>query len=462
MNKELLRKLPKIDELLESELIMEILSSNMRIVVVDALREAIDIYRQYIIEDKIVNFELKEILDLSLLLIEKKGSNRLKRVVNASGVILHTNLGRAKISKEAAENAMKIAQNYSNLEFDIEMGNRGSRYSHVEELLRAVTGAEAALVVNNNAAAVLLALDTLTKGREAVVSRGQLVEIGGSFRIPDLMSYSGAILKEVGTTNKTHFYDYEQAINENTGVLLRVHTSNFKIIGFTEEVPLEDLVKLGSSKGIPVMEDIGSGTLIDFANYGLNYEPTIQNSIRKGADIVTFSGDKLLGGPQAGVIAGKKQYIDKMKNNPLTRALRIDKMTLAALEVTLKYYLEESEAVKHIPTLSMLLASKEEMRKKALKLGNILKAAASHFEFELEDNFSMVGGGSMPAERICTYVIKVTSSKFTANEIEKALRMNCIPIIIRITGDAAIIDVRTMNDDDFEIVTDAFKRLQDK
>ena len=262
------------------------------------------------------------------------------------------------------ENVITVAGSYNNLEYDIESGKRGSRYSHIEEIIKKVTGAEAAMVVNNNAAAIMLVLDTLAKEKEVIVSRGELVEIGGSFRIPEVMKFSGARLVEIGTTNRTHLYDYENNITENTGVLLKVHTSNFKILGFTEGVSLEELVELGEKHEIPVVEDIGSGVLIDFTKYGFTYEPTVQESIKKGIDVVTFSGDKMLGGPQAGIIVGKKKYIDKMKKNQLTRALRVDKMTLAALEGTLKYYIDEKEAVDNIPSLNMILMPKEEVKKK--------------------------------------------------------------------------------------------------
>lgn len=462
MNKQLLRKIPKMDELLKNTYIVEKLHSTMRPIVVEALRKAVDTYRKDIIEEKINDFSEEDIIDLSLSFIQEKSENRLKRVVNATGVVIHTNLGRSILSKEAVKNVVNVALNYSNLEFDVEKGERGSRYSHVEELLKSITGAEAALAVNNNAAAILLVLDTMAKGKEAIVSRGELVEIGGSFRVPDVMSYSGTILKEIGTTNRTHLYDYEKAINENTAVLLKVHTSNFKIIGFTEEVSLEQIVSLGRQKDIPVIQDIGSGTLIDFSGYGLSYEPTVQESIKKGVDIVTFSGDKLLGGPQAGIIVGKSKYIEEIKKNQLTRALRIDKMTLAALESTLKYYLDEKKAINNIPTLNMLLSSKEEQKRKGLRLKNKLKSVSENFNFKLSEDFSMVGGGSMPSEKIETYVIKVTSSALTANEIEKGLRSNSVPVIVRVSEDAVIIDLRTLIDDDFQIISEAFVKLSDK
>ncbi len=456
---QLLRNLPKIDELLKEEIVINELSSTMRTIVVESLRETIDSYRDLILKGDIKEYSKEDILKSFLeLLSDKKGSN-FKKVINAAGVVIHTNLGRSLLSKKALENVINVADNFNNLEYDLKKGQRGSRYSHVEELIKKVTGAEAAVVVNNNAAAVMLALNTLCKDKEAIVSRGQLVEIGGSFRVPDVMTFSGAKLVEVGTTNRTHLYDYENNINENTGVLLKVHTSNFKILGFTEDVSVEELVELGNKKDIPVIEDIGSGTLVDFSKYGFTYEPTVQESIRKGADVVTFSGDKMLGGPQAGIIVGKKKYIDKMKKNQLTRALRIDKMTLAALEGTLKYYLDETEAVKNIPTLYMILSSKEEHKKRAQRLKRRLQNRANNFKFALEEDYSMVGGGSMPAERIGTYVIKVKSDKFSPQELERKLRENKTPIIIRVSNNEVVLDLRTIFDKDFDTIVDAFNAL---
>ena len=352
-----------------------------------------------------------------------------------------------------------MAENYNNLEYDIENGKRGSRYSHIEDILIKVTGAEAAMVVNNNAAAVMLVLDTLCREKEVIVSRGQLVEIGGSFRIPEVMKFSGAKLVEVGTTNRTHLYDYEDNITENTGVLLKVHTSNFKVMGFTEEVSIEDLVKLGSEKDIPVVEDIGSGVLIDYSKYGFVYEPTVQESIKKGMDVVTFSGDKMLGGPQAGIIVGKKKYIDRMKKNQLTRALRTDKMTLAALEGTLQHYLEETEAIKNIPTLSMLLCSTEELKKRAQRLKRKLQNKSDKFTFIIDTDYSMVGGGSMPTEKMETYVIKVKSEILSAPQIEEILRLSEVSIIVRINNNEVILDLRTLFEKDYEILAEAFKRM---
>ncbi|OAA87976.1 L-seryl-tRNA(Sec) selenium transferase [Clostridium coskatii] len=453
---QLLRDLPKIDELLKEDIVNNELKFTMRTIVVETLREAIDNYRELILSGSIDEYSKENILKSFLELLEEKKGSKFKKVINAAGVIIHTNLGRSLLAKKALENVVNVADNYNNLEYDLKKGQRGSRYSHVEELIKRVTGAEAAMVVNNNAAAVMLVLNTLCKDKEAIVSRGQLVEIGGSFRVPDVMRFSGARLVEVGTTNRTHLYDYDNNINENTGVLLKVHTSNFKILGFTEDVSLEELVKLGYESKIPVVEDIGSGTLIDFSKYGFTHEPTVQESIKKGVDVVTFSGDKMLGGPQAGIVIGKKVYIDKMKKNQLTRALRIDKMTLAALEGTLKYYLDEKEAIENIPTLHMILSQKSDHKKRAQRLKEELESKIKNFKFALEEDYSIVGGGSMPTEKIDTYVIKVESDKFSPQELEKKLRENKTPIIIRISNNEVILDVRTIFDKDFDIIVNAF------
>jgi L-seryl-tRNA(Ser) seleniumtransferase len=458
-NKELLRKLPKIDEMLKEDIVKKELSSTTRSIVIESLREAIDKFRNDIILGKIKEFNNKDILDCFYKKIQRKKIPKLRKVINATGVILHTNLGRSILCKEAIENVISISGDYNNLEYNIESGDRGSRYSHVEDLIKKITGAEAAVVVNNNAAAVMLILNTFCNNKEVIVSRGQLVEIGGSFRIPDIMKFSGAKLVEVGTTNRTHLYDYENNINENTGMLLKVHTSNFKIMGFTKEIPLEDLVSLGKAYDIPVVEDIGSGVLVDFSKYGFVYEPTVMDSIKKNVDIVTFSGDKMLGGPQAGIIAGKKIYIDKIKKNQLIRALRVDKMTLAALEGTLKCYLYEEYAIKNIPTLYSILTPKEIHKKRAQNLRNKLKNQNVNLEIKIEKDYSIVGGGAMPSEKIDTYVLKLKSDIYSAEEIEKRLRENSVPIITRIYNGEVYMDLRTIFDRDFNLIADSLKKL---
>lgn len=459
MNKDLLRKLPKMDELLEEKSVLHSLDNNMRVIVMESLRETIEFYRKSILKDDIEDFSKEDIMSYFNKILEKKRKPNLKKVVNGAGIVIHTNLGRSILCDEALENVIDVAKNYNNLEYDLIEGKRGSRYSHIEEIIKKITGAEAAVVVNNNAAAVMLVLNTLCEDKEAIVSRGQLVEIGGSFRIPEVMKFSRAKLMEVGTTNRTHLYDYEDNINENTGVLLKVHTSNFKIMGFTEEVPIEELVELGIKYDKPIIEDIGSGVLLDLSKYGFIHEPTVQESIKKGIDVVTFSGDKMLGGPQAGIIVGKKKYIDRIKKNQLARALRIDKMTLAALEGTLTCYLDEKEALKRVPTLRMMLLDPEELKRRAQKLKRKLQGAPKHFSFNIEKDFSMVGGGSMPTEKIESYALKVKSDKVPASVIEEKLRSNTIPIIARVYNGEIIIDVRALLEEDLDIIAKAFKSM---
>lgn len=454
----LLRNLPKIDEVLKEDKLNYAINNSCRIIVLEAARKVIDSYREKLLNKEIEDYSKEEIIEEILKEINKKSLRNLRKVINATGVIIHTNLGRSILCKEAIKNVINVSESYSNLEYNLEKGSRGTRYEHIEELITKLTGAEAALVVNNNAAAVMLALNTLCNDKEAIVSRGELVEIGGSFRVPDVMKFSGAKLVDVGTTNRTHLYDYENYINENTGVLLKVHTSNFKILGFTESVPLEEIARLGDKYNIPVMEDIGSGTLIDFSKYGLSCEPTVQASIKKGIDIVTFSGDKMLGGPQAGIIVGKKKYIDEMKKNQLTRALRIDKMTLAALEGTLKMYQAENLAVEQIPTLYMILSDEKIHEKRAYKLLEMFKKELdSSWELKVDRDYSMVGGGSMPEEKISTYVVKIKNSIYKPIQLEGMLRENEPPIIIRISRDEIIMDLRTIYDKDFEIIVEALK-----
>ncbi len=460
MNKELLRKLPKIDELLKLQSVNKLIEENSRTIVLESLREAIEFYRNGILKGNVDSLNTEQVLDFAVHTLESKNKMHLERVINATGTVIHTNLGRSLLGKKAIENVITVAGSYNNLEYDIESGKRGSRYSHIEEIIKKVTGAEAAMVVNNNAAAIMLVLDTLAKEKEVIVSRGELVEIGGSFRIPEVMKFSGAKLVEIGTTNRTHLYDYENNIRENTGVLLKVHTSNFKVLGFTEGVALEQLVELGENHEIPVVEDIGSGVLIDFGKYGFTYEPTVQDSIKKGIDVVTFSGDKMLGGPQAGIIVGKKKYIDRMKKNQLTRALRVDKMTLAALEGTLKYYIDEKEAIDNIPSLNMILMPKEEVKKKCILLKRKLQSKTKDFKFYIDKGESMEGGGSMPTEKIETYVVKVTSEKFSPEDMERKLRLGETPLIARVYNDELVLDGRTLFKEDFDEIVQCFKAIE--
>jgi len=378
---------------------------------------------------------------------------------NATGTVLHTNLGRAPISREHMARLAEVACGYSNLEYDLEAGRRGERYSHFEKLLCRITGAEAAMAVNNNASAVMLILSSMAKGGEVVVSRGELVEIGGKFRIPDVMEQSGAKLVEVGTTNKTHYSDYADAVTEETKAFLKVHTSNYRIVGFTESVGIDKLIPLGQEYDLPIIEDLGSGVLIDLSKYGLTYEPTVQDSIRKGADVVCFSGDKLLGGPQAGIIVGKKKYIDKMKRNQLTRALRIDKFTATALELVLQEYLSEENAVKKIPVLRMITRSREDVEKAAARFRRMLVRAGIKAEISLQPCESQIGGGSLPLERIPSMAVCIRPTEMTVPELETAMRHLEIPVIPRTFNDMIVMDVRTIDEDRMKIVTEELKEI---
>jgi len=371
----------------------------------------------------------------------------MKAVVNATGVVLHTNLGRAILPEAAIEALEKAARSAVNLEFDLEGGGRGDRDALVESELCALTGAEAATVVNNNAAAVLLALTAVAEGREVVVSRGELIEIGGSFRLPDVMTRSGARLREVGTTNRTHPGDYEVAIGAETALLLKVHPSNYRVVGFTSEVSLEELVKIGRARGIPVMEDLGAGALVDMSAYGLPREPIVAERIAAGVDLVSFSGDKLLGGPQAGIVVGRREIIGKLKSNALKRALRCDKLTLAALSATLRLYLRSNDLKNEIPTLRFLTRSISEMKQIAPRARDILsERLAAEFTCEVIESTSQIGSGALPTEELPTLAIRVTHPEISADSIADIFRRARPPIIGRITDDGFQLDLRTIDD----------------
>ena len=388
---------------------------------------------------------------------------RFARVVNATGIIIHTNLGRSILPGSSLQRLTQAGGCYSNLEFNLDTGRRGSRYSHVEELLCELTGAEAALVVNNNAAAVLIALETLAIGKEAVVSRGQLVEIGGSFRIPDIMTRSGARLVEVGTTNRTHLRDYENAITCETGVLLRVHCSNYRIVGFTGEVSNVDLAQLGKTRGIPVMEDLGSGCFVDLSKFGLAKEPTVQEVVASGMDIVTFSGDKLPGGPQAGIIVGKKHLIDQIKENPLNRALRIDKLTLASLESVLRLYLDEVNALQEIPTLRMIAVPESVVEQRARHLLSLCQAElGTSCSLETISVQSQVGGGAMPGQDLASWAVALQPSNMKISQLEQRLRHAPVPVIGRIANDRLLLDMRTVAEDELDLVLDGLRYALNK
>lgn len=457
IKKELFSMLPSVDEVLGDKNVIKALEEYPRSLVLDSIRESIDIKRKLIINinrDSIDDFNIKfeDIIKDLLQRIRINYSLSLKKVINATGTVIHTNLGRSLLSESIKEELWNLSSRYSNLEYDLEKGERGSRYTHLTQMIKKLTNAEDVLVVNNNAAAVLLVLSTMAKNKETIVSRGELVEVGGSFRIPNIMELSGSKLVEVGSTNKTNLNDYKSAINEDTKVIMKVHTSNYKILGFTESVDIEDLSKLGKEYNIPVVEDLGSGVFIDLSKYGLSYEPTVLDSIKSGADIVTFSGDKMLGGPQAGIIVGKKKYIDEMKKNQLTRALRVDKLTICALEATLRMYLDEKKALENIPTLKMLTLNKSELEEKALNLFNKVNKLNLDINIWIEDGFSQVGGGSMPIEVIKTKVIAITPNKINVSTLEKRLRLSESHIVARIYDNKYILDVRTIFEDEFDVI----------
>ena len=456
MNKNMLyRNIPKVDVLLENQDIVTLIENHHRDVVVDVIREEIDKLRNFIKENDDVNLietKINNLIENIKISTEKVYSYNIKKVINGTGTILHTNLGRAIISKKHADYLSEVVTSYSNLEYNLEEGKRGERYSHFEKLICKITGAEAAMAVNNNAAAVMLVLSSMAAEREVIVSRGELVEVGGKFRIPDVMKSSNAHLVEIGTTNKTHLEDYEDAISENTGAFLKVHTSNFKILGFTESVSIEELCKLGREKDIPVIEDIGSGVLIDLSEYGLEYEPTVQDSIKAGVDVVSFSGDKLLGGPQAGIIVGKKKYIDKMKKNPLTRAFRIDKFTATILEMIFHEYLNEEDAIKNIPVLSLITKDLKEIEKNTNDLFNKIEKLKDVADINVEDTLSQIGGGSLPAERIKSKSVTIMPKNISTQSLEAKLRAGKNPVVGRISEEKLILDMRTVLEDEIDIL----------
>ncbi len=453
--KSLLQALPKVDES------MAMLSSEIAEIVPGALlkkivRDCIEEQRAEILDNAESYAELSEEgwKDLFLKALEKAMRPNLRRVINGTGVVIHTNLGRSLLPEETTNQLVQCGQHYTNLEFDLTTGKRGSRYALVEEILCDLTGAEAALVVNNNAAAVLLVLESLAHNREAIVSRGELVEIGGSFRIPDVMAKSGATLVEVGATNRTHYYDYERAITEETALLLKVHTSNFRMLGFTCEVETEELVQLAEGTDILVMEDLGSGCFLDLSAYGLPKERTVQEVVKAGADVVTFSGDKLLGGPQAGMIVGKNEVIAKIRKNPINRAMRIDKFTLASLESILRNYYDKDMALANIPTLSMLTQDQEIIKKKAQKaLRRIRKAGLKNCTFSLVPTVSQTGGGAIPEYGLASWAIQLVPQLVSINTFERDMRDIAVPLIGRIENNTYILDFRTILENDIPDLT---------
>ena len=455
----MLSGLPSVDEILKGDRGMRWLSTYPRRYVVQAVRETIDLRRKEIIEGLAVDLSEERMAADIERIVGSLSSFSLKPLINATGVVIHTNLGRSTLSERVIENIRRVSESYSNLEYDIEKGKRGKRYTHIKRILRETTGAEDALVINNNAAAVLLCLNTLSKDKEVIVSRGELVEIGGSFRMPDVMTSSGAVLREVGTTNKTNLFDYEKAINENTSLILKIHKSNYRIVGFADEVSIEDLAKLGSKHNVPVMFDLGSGCLIDLKPFGIHDEPSVKEIVKTGVDLTTFSGDKLLGGPQGGVIVGKKKYIDRIQKNPMTRAMRIDKMTLAGFEATLMEYIDEERAVENIPTLRMLLQKPEDIKGRAKRIARRLKTEMKNARITVIPDSSRAGGGSLPEVDLPTYAVSLKTDAVSVNELEERLRKGSPPVIARIKGDSFIIDARTVRDSDIPALVDRIKAV---
>ncbi len=451
----LLRELPGVDELLRSSLLSALMPRYSRKVIKDAARAVLERLRTDIIDKKtgVPVLELEEVARMVVGTLEEFSGAGLTKVINGTGTILHTNLGRALLAEEAAKAAYVAALNPVDLEMDITTGQRLERDSAAESIIRSLTGAEAACVVNNNAAAVLLVLNTLADGKEVVVSRGELIEIGGSFRLPDIIEKSGCILKEVGTTNRTHAYDYSDAVTDSTALFFKAHKSNYEVVGFTASVGLKELVKIGADKGLFVVEDLGAGALIDMREYGLPFEPVVAKRLEAGADIVTFSGDKLLGGPQSGIIAGKRELVDKIRRNPLKRALRCDKMTLAALESTLKLYMNTAELCTRLPVLRVMTRPVEEITSNAHKAVLLLQERlGTGFTVEAQKtgpgavNGSVVGGGSLPGHELPTVVVKISHVERSAKSLYLSFLNSSPPILGRIKDGCFLLDMRTVNE----------------
>jgi L-seryl-tRNA(Ser) seleniumtransferase len=460
----LLRKIPAVDELLATPRIQGLLMAHPRWAVLEAVRQVVAERRQRVLRGEMTREAGEAMLTPEAIAeavadrtVEKAGPSLLP-VINATGVVLHTNLGRAPLAPAALQAIQATAAGYGNLELDLATGDRGSRQAHVESFLTALTGAEAALVVNNNAAAVLLAINTFANGKEIVVSRGQLVEIGDSFRIPDVMVRAGGRLREVGTTNRTHLRDYEEAIGPEAAMILRVHRSNFQILGFTADVELSELVALAGRRNLLLMDDLGSGALLDLSLLGLRKEPLAADAIRAGADLVTFSGDKLLGGPQAGILVGRRDLLARARMNPLARTVRIDKLSLAALEATLRLYREPERALREIPILRMLGLAAAAIGERAEMLAQALRPAAPGTTITIEDETSEVGGGALPLQAIPTRVLALRPAHGSAAEVEARLRRGRPPVLVRIKGDRVLLDLRTVETGDEAALLQALRK----
>lgn len=455
-----LRQLPAVSRVLQDRRVQDAIAVHGRQLVVDCVREVLNRLREHLQKGSAVATDLPSIVSEVLQAVERWRTPTLRRVINATGVVLHTGLGRAVLAQAARRAVTEVAQGHSMLEIDRDTGERGDRIEHVRDLLCRLTGAEDATVVNNNAGAVLLAVTVLAQGKEVIISRGQLVEIGGAFRMPDIIAQSGAKLVEVGTTNRTRLSDYEQAITSDTALLLRCHPSNFRIVGFTEEVSAEELVSLAHRYGLAVLDDVGSGCLVDTAQFGLEHEPTLQESVQAGCDIVTCSGDKLLGGPQAGIILGRRQVVQRIRKHPLHRALRVDKLTLAALEATLRLYLNPDEAQREIPVLRTLAMSVGEVRRRANRLRRRLQATlpSGTVTVRLREGLSAVGGGSLPGQQLGTVLVCLRSPEIRAQQLAHALRWQEPAVFVRIEQEEVLIDPRTLLDDELDALVRAIER----
>jgi len=455
----ILKQIPKVDTLLAWPEIEHLLADFPRTEILTVVRTLLATLREEITSCQTTTIPTQSnLVNLIKTELDKRHSLSLRPVINGTGVVIHTNLGRSPLADQALEAIQRASSGYSNLEFDLDTGARGTRYTHVEELICELTGAESALVVNNNAAAVMLALSSLAQGREVIVSRGELVEIGGSFRIPDVMRQSGARLVEVGTTNRTHLRDFLTALSESTALLLKVHTSNYSIVGFTAEVSVADMSALGKGKGLPVMLDAGSGCLIDLSPHGIHGEPTIRQYLEAGASVVTFSGDKLLGGPQAGIIAGNRDVIASMKKHPLLRAIRIDKLSLAALEATLRLYRDERQALAAIPVLRMLTTPYEVLSQRVNKLVKRLRRIFPvKVKFTRHQGESCVGGGSFPLLHLPSAQVELSIEGVSAQRIDAALRQTTVPVIGRIHRDRFLLDIRTISQREIADLTNSIR-----
>ncbi len=461
--RDLLRDLPAVDRLLREAALKEMLSKLPRRVVLSAVQDTIEQCRREIIDAKEDPARVPE-MDLTpahlagraAALAKKRAAPSLKPLINATGIVIHTNLGRVPLAREAVDALTGVAANYNNLELSLASGRRGSRQEHLEQLICELCGSEAALVVNNNAAAVFLVLRALTEKREVVVSRGQLVEIGGSFRIPEIMAASGALMTEVGTTNKTYLRDYELALTENSAAFLKVHTSNYNLVGFTAEVGTAELADLAHQHNLLMFEDLGSGALIDLKKFGLPPEPLVQDSITAGADLVTFSGDKMLGGPQAGIIVGRKDLVSALRSNQLARIVRVDKFTIAAMEATLRLYLDEEQVAEKIPVWQMLAIEEDLLKSRAEKIAGQLSNLLETAEVGIQKGISKVGGGALPAAELPTWLVAVKpeQAEISAAELVERMRSGEPPLILRLQHETLLFDLRTVREDQEQTLVD--------